>query len=230
MKAVIIATVVFCLALIGLGIYFSVQTDSSGPRDIPIDPAYTQRVKAGGWVKGATNPKVTVVEYEDFQCPVCGVEYPIVAAAFEATKSYTQLTFREYPLSYHNKSTQAAYAAEAAGRQGKFWQMYQLIYVHQNDWTDQTPSQFASTLESYAQAIQLNMDQYRKDIQDPTIQDVINSDIQQGNNYSYNDNGNILKLTGTPTLIINGKILQNLPQDSASLIQIIQQAAGTSKS
>lgn len=220
MKWIIIGAIVFCAALLGLGYYFATKPVTQGPRDIALSESYKQRILDGGWVRGAKDPKVTVVEYGDFQCPACKAYSPIVEEAFAKTKDIAQFQFRNYPLvTLHNKAMQAARAAEAAGRQGKFWDMESLLYQSQDQWEQQTPAQFTQTLEQAATSLSLDLKQYKKDIKDKTLQTQINSDIAEGDKVFGSDGAS------TPTFVINGTRIKGNPGSADDFIALIKQAA-----
>ena len=84
-------------------------------------------VTSADWTRGNPNASVTIVEYADFQCPACQAYYPVVEQVFDASSSTTRWVFREFPLPQHADALPAAKAAEAAGNQGKFWEMYSLL-------------------------------------------------------------------------------------------------------
>jgi protein-disulfide isomerase len=195
-KAAIIAAVLLCAGLIGLTVYLSTKPDTS-PRTTPIDPSYTTRSSSGSWTMGATTPKVTLVEYGDFQCPGCGAMYPVIKQAVDQTKDFVQFQFRDYPLvTIHNKALVAARAAEAAGRQGKFWEMHDLLYSNQTAWENDTTFAFPGTLDQYATQLNLDVKQFDRDLDDSTINKPIDDNIAAGN---------AINIQGTPTMIINGK-------------------------
>ena len=90
---------------------------------------------ASDWTEGAPlqEAKVTLIEYGDFQCPACGTYYPVVK---RLSQDFTNLTiaFRNFPLAQHANARIAAQAAHAAGLQGKFWEMHNMLYENQNFW------------------------------------------------------------------------------------------------
>ncbi len=103
----------------------------------------------GGWIQtnilgaqppnmlGSQNASVTVEEFADFQCPTCGVMHPKVKEVVSTYGSRIKFIFREYPLQIpaHDKAYEAAVAAEAAGLQGKFWEMQNLLFSNQQAWS-----------------------------------------------------------------------------------------------
>lgn len=218
MKSVLIAAGIFCVALIGIAYYFATQDGGSGPRLMALDIAYEERVERGAWVKGAAEPTVTLVEYADFQCPGCRAIYPIIVEALAETESFARLEFHHYPLPFHNKAQLASQAAESAGRQGKFWEMHERLFVNQSAWEQQTVFEFRKTLEGYAQALDLNVEQFKRDMGDSKIKDNIDLDITKGD---------AVPVTGTPTLLLNGKQLDiaNPPLTTERLVSLINAAA-----
>lgn len=216
MRTIIIGAILACLALIGVGVYFALQENNGGPRLMPLDPAYTQRVQKGYWAEGQDNAPVILAEYGDFQCPGCDAMFPIIAQAVSDNKDFVQFQFRNFPLiNLHNKAKQGAEAAESAGRQGQFWQMHDKLYITQQTWTDQTTFQFTSTLEQYAKDLGLNIEQFKKDMRDNSVDDQIDIDVKAGTD---------LGIQGTPSLYINGKFVNSLPQSADALTSLLKAA------
>jgi len=199
MKGLIIAAIVLCAALIGGGIYFTLKPVAQGPRTVPISAAYADRLSTGYWSTGATNPKVTVTEYADFQCPACQVLSAPLNQAIAQFPDTVQLQFRDYPIeNKHDKALFGAEAAEAAGRQGKFWQMHDLLYANQTSWESDTVLQFKDVVYGYAKQLGLDVNQFKRDVADKSINDAINKNIADGN---------AINLQATPTILINGTML-----------------------
>ena len=84
--------------------------------------------------KGPANARVHIEEFGDFQCPPCAAFHPMLEKLEKEFPKDLRVTFRNFPLPTHQHALRAASAAEAAGLQGKFWEMHKLIYEHQNDW------------------------------------------------------------------------------------------------
>ena len=207
---------VFCIALIGLAVYFSVH-HAAVPRSLPLDASYTKRLDKGAWYSGSQNPKVTIVEYADFQCPGCRAEAPLISQAIAANKDSAQLEFHTYPLvTIHTNALKAAKAAEAAGRQGKFWEFHDLLFTNQPDWATRTSADFSKIIDGYVSSLKMNIDQFHQDIDDSTIEDPINKDVAAGD---------AIHIQGTPTLIINGTTLTSLPKSVDDYTTLIKQAA-----
>lgn len=141
--------------------------------------------------KGPDDAIVTIVEWSDFQCPFCNRVSPTLARIEDEYGDKVRLVFKHMPLSIHPQAPQAHAAAEAAHRQGKFWEMHDRIFSNQRDLS-------VATLESHARAIGLDMDQYAKDVADASIKQRIDADMAQASE---------LNVTGTPAFFINGRFL-----------------------
>jgi protein-disulfide isomerase len=144
---------------------------------------------------GDANAPVTLEEFGDFQCPPCGALHPILK---ELEKEYgptkLRIIFREFPLvPNHVHALAAARAAEAAGVQGKFWEMHDMIYETQNDWKDKFDTR--PIFDGYAQKIGLDLEKFRADISSDAIAQRITKDGVRAHS---------LNVQGTPTVFLNG--------------------------
>lgn len=156
-------------------------------------------VGAGDWTKGKADAAVTLIEYGDFQCPACGAYFPMVRQIVEEYGDRVQFAFREYPLGrIHPYGNLAAQAAEAAGLQGKFWEMYDRLYDNQQSWSQGGDVQ--QTFASYAQTIGLDVPQWQKDLEGDTVKAKIKSDVAGG------DAGGV---DGTPSFYLNTVKVEN---------------------
>lgn len=139
---------------------------------------------------GDPDAAVTLIEYGDFECPHCGRAYPIVHQIIERMGDQLQFVFRHFPLQeQHPHALHAASAAEAAGAQGKFWEMHDQLFEHQDALEDEH-------LVKYASAIGADADRVRKELQDETHADTVRAHFMGGVRKGVN---------GTPTFFINGK-------------------------
>src|SRR2546423_1436315 len=112
---------------------------------------------------GPDNAPLTLEEFGDYQCPPCGNFYPEVEKLRADYGDRLRLIFRHYPLTQaHQYALVAAHAAEAAGLQGKFWEMHDRLYRNQREWS-KTPDARA-TFESYARALGLDMERFTRDM------------------------------------------------------------------
>lgn len=175
--------------------------------------ASTLAIKPNDWVYGDKNAIVTVIEYLDFECEACRAYYPITTQLKEEYKNSMRFVVRYYPLWGHRNSRTSAYAAEAAGKQGKFWEMYDLLYTNQSEWGEQKIAN-QEQFEKYAIQAGLDMEQYRKD--------VVSEEVKKRVNDSYNEAVS-LDLQSTPSFFLNGRKITN-PQGYAPFKNLIENA------
>ncbi|MBO1741517.1 DsbA family protein [Leifsonia shinshuensis] len=145
----------------------------------------------------APTDKVTVVEFLDFECEACGAAYPVVEQLREQYKDRVTFIARYFPIPSHKNAMNAAMAAEAAGRQGKFTEMYSKLFQTQTQWAERQDDQ-STVLRSVAESLGLDMRQYDKDIADPTLRIRVMKDQTDGVQ---------LGVAGTPTFFLNGEKL-----------------------
>lgn len=152
-------------------------------------------------VKGKTDSNVTLIEYGDFQCPACRSFFPIIEQLESEYGDRVKFQFRHYPLtSIHPNAFLGSRAAEAAGKQNKFFEMHDLLYQNQDSWAQsQDPT---SIFEGYASQLELNLEQFRTDMKSAEVADVINADIKAGQ---------AVKANSTPTFVLNGTKLDKNP-------------------
>ena len=143
-------------------------------------------------IRGNPDAAVTLEEFGDFQCPPCG---SFAAFGEELLKEYDsrlRILFRNFPLPGHQHAREAAIAAEAAGMQGHFWEMHDVLYREQEVWSKAPNTR--ELFESYAGTIGLNLDQFRKDMDSEKAKERVDSDHARGDS---------LGIKETPTLFIN---------------------------
>ncbi|HBU27528.1 TPA: hypothetical protein DEB00_00235 [Candidatus Uhrbacteria bacterium] len=145
-------------------------------------------------VKGPMDAGVTIVEYSDFQCPYCKQAVPVVEQILAEYPDTVNLIYRHYPLRQAHAQTQlAAEVSEAAGRQGKFWEMHDVLFANQEKWSGNLGAR--SIFEAYAEALELDVALFKTDLQDRALAEKVQHDYESGN-----DAG----VRGTPTFFING--------------------------
>jgi len=149
--------------------------------------------------RGAGNKKVTLTEYGDFQCPVCAQYHTVINQIEAKYGDDITFTYRHFPLdSIHPNARAAHRTAEAASKQGKFFEMYDLLYTNQSSWS--TSPNAALIFESYATKLNLNLETFKKDFISEAVNDTINADANEGKK---------LGVTGTPGFYLNGRALQD---------------------
>lgn len=144
---------------------------------------------------GNFSSAVTIIEYSDFQCPACGVYYPITKKLLETNGARVQFVYRYFPLrTIHQNAVAAARAAESAGKQGKFWEMHDFLFERQKEWSDE--KNVRDALTRYAGELGLNVGQFLADFESSTVKDRVDRDYQSGERAG---------VEGTPTFFLNGK-------------------------
>lgn len=202
------ATLVVAIAAIGA---YQVAT---GPRaELPRkDGTLSLAIDLSDHTKGSKTPKVTFVEYSDLQCPACGAYYPMLEEMFAEYKDSISFTYRHFPLPQHKNALPSAYAAEAAGKQDKFWEMVDLIFKNQNEWSE---SKTASIIfEGYAEKLGLDITQYKNDVNSDAVKEKVDRDQKSGK---------LSAIDHTPTFFINGKMSDN-PRSIEELKALIEHA------
>ena len=145
-------------------------------------------------IRGNPDAPVTLEEFGDFQCPPCGKFSEFVEELLKEYNPRLRVVFRNFPLSGHEHAREAALAAEAAGLQGKFWEMHDTLYREQETWT-KAPN-VRELFESYAGTIGLNVDQFKKDMDGDKARERVDSDRALAD---------FLGVKATPTLFINNR-------------------------
>ena len=173
------------------------KSDPGPTLNLPADPG--KLVRDSSHMTGDKAAKVTLVEFGDYECPFCASLNPTIEQIVTnyVTDKNFNFVFRNFPLSQHQNAKIAAEAAEAAGAQGKFWEMNKKIYASQNDWSGQ--QQPLETFVNYAKALNLDTAKFRDEVQHNTYDTQIETDL---------NDGNALNVNGTPTLYLNGQLIQ----------------------
>ena len=160
-------------------------------------------------VKGPQAAKVTIVEFSDFQCPFCSQAAALVPDVLKQYPDNVNFVYKQFPLtSIHPFALGAAKAALAAQRQGKFWEMHDILFANQRELGQ-------DKLKEYAQKIGLDVDKWEKDMNSPEVQQQIDQEQQQAR---------AADVQGTPTFFVAGKRLQNRSPDGFK--QMIDAALG----
>ncbi len=119
------------------------------------------------WIYGNPDAPITVVEYEDFQCPACPGFSLSIKQLINDFPNAIRVVFRHLPLpSIHDKAYISSMAAEAAGAQGKFWEMHDILYINQQAWTGLPENEFVDWVKGQAETLGLDLEQFEKDLFD----------------------------------------------------------------
>lgn len=170
-----------------------------------------QTVQATDHKVGAGNKKVTLTEYGDFQCPACKAYYPIVKEIKATYGDDITFQFRNFPLTQIHPNAMIGHrAAEAAGKQGKFFEMHDVLYEKQDDWSRANDP--SAILVTYAKLLGLNEEQFKTDMTSKATADAINADIKAGQSF---------QATSTPTFVLNDKKIEENPRSFEDFKKLI---------
>ena len=205
---------VIVLGLIIWGLIVAMNKAPANPNGLP--PGTPAAVSTTtDHIEGPADAPVTLIEYGDFQCPACAEYAPIVEQLSTSSTTPLQLVFRNFPLPQHANALISAQAAGAAGLQGKFWGMYQLLYAGQSAWENDSDADARTVFAGYAAQLGLNAAQFAGDIDSPAVKAKIQSDLAEGQS---------LGIDYTPTFFLNGNAIQN-PQGYDAFKAVIDAAA-----
>lgn len=188
----------------------SPQIDVSSINENSIQPALKVNGNIADHVFGKADSKVLLVEYGDFQCPGCGSAYPRIKAITESYQDQLGFVFRNFPLtSIHPNAMAAAAAAEAAGLQGKYWEMHDSIYQNQSEWENLAGTDRTNMFVSYAKTLGLDEAKFKTDIASDSINQKISFDEAIAQK---------INVDATPTFYLNGvKLTSDVWGDDAKL-------------
>jgi len=199
-----ITIIIIAILALGLGYYlFKIsgsQQSGSDSFDLSnVKPTDQLRpLQPNDHVLGNLEAKNLAVAFEDIQCPACKNFEPVLKALPGALKD-TKVVFRHYPLTtIHKNAAPAAYAAEAAGAQGKFWEWTSLAYERQEKWSSQG-NPIETFMEIARDAGVPDLDKFRNDTTNKTYKEKVQADVREAT---------ALKVQGTPTLYFNGVLLE----------------------
>lgn len=149
-------------------------------------------------IYGNVNSTVTLIEYGDFQCTACAYWHnQTTKKLVEDYKNQIRYVFRNFPLgSSHPNGKAAAAVAEAAGLQGKYWEMYNKLYETQDTWTDLSGNERTDFFTEYAKDLKLDITKFKSDIESESVSDKISFDYSLGKK---------CEITGTPAIFLNGE-------------------------
>jgi protein-disulfide isomerase len=158
-------------------------------------------------VRGAVDAPLTLVEYGDFECPYCGMAYPIVKQVERELGDELRVVFRHFPLrQQHPHAVHAAQAAEAAAEHGRFWEMHDVIFEHQGALED-------DDLVGYARGIGIDAADLGRALAEERYANVVRAHFRDGVKSGVN---------GTPTFFVNGSRFDGDWRSPAELIAALR--------
>lgn len=203
---------VIAVLIAGLWVLISAVNNSpspSAPAAIKIPDVSAQDFIRG--LKSASeSAKVILVEYADFQCPACGTYYPLVKQLETEFKNDLRIVYRFFPLTnIHQNAMLSAQAAFAAGLQGKFWEMHDLIYENQDRWSN---TQARDIFVDYASKLGIESSKFASDMDNESTKKFITDETNKAI---------ALGINSTPTFFVNRMHIQN-PSSYENFKKIIQ--------
>ena len=178
-----------------VGAFFLVKKSASVSPNVP-DLNLTT-VASSDWAKGKENAKHLLVEYSDFQCPACAGYAPVVKQLLQEKGDQFTFAYRHFPLPQHTNADEAARASEAAGKQGTFWEMHDLLFDRQESWSENSNPD--ETFALYAQELGLNSQQFVNDYNSDEVKNKVQTDYTSGVAAGVNS---------TPSFFFDGKKIQ----------------------
>ncbi|HTE57581.1 MAG TPA: thioredoxin domain-containing protein [Verrucomicrobiae bacterium] len=164
-------------------------------------------------IKGQGTTGVTLTEYGDFACPACYQYFPIVQQVKEKYGDQIKFQFRHYPLTeIHQNALVSARAAEAAGKQNKFFEMHDLLYQNQPTWRDS--SNPTPLFENYANQLGLDLSKFKEDVKNSVTNATVQADRAEARRLNY---------SSTPTFEVDGKQVEN-PRSLEDFTKLIDNA------
>jgi len=171
---------------------------TSMPVDKTISETADKTKETAAHVRGEADAPVTLEEFGDFQCPSCATVSGVISKLEQEYGPRLRVVFRHFPLAMHPHALEAALAAEAAGLQGRFWEMHDMLYQYQSVWSK--ASNVRPLFDAYAGALHLNVERFRKDSNSNEVRTRV---ILEG------EDGVSRGVKNTPTLFVNGQVVRN---------------------
>ncbi len=195
------------LALLALCVYGLMRLGASsnpgaGGGDAPA-------VTSQDWTRGNQYAKNVLIEYSDLQCPACAAYEPLIRQVTQDLDSQVLFVYRHFPLEQHKNAMLAAQATEAAGKQGKFWEMHDLLFERQKSW--ENVGDAATSFKAYAKELGLDETAFANDLTSDEVKKLVEEDV---------DGGIRAGVNATPSFYLNGKKIAN-PASYAELKELL---------
>lgn len=190
--------IVICITLIG-GLVWTSRSNSADVSNIDTNKIQAASPESGNIADqtlGNPNAKVVIINYSDYQCPGCSQASPVMKEVADKYKNDVVFIFRNFAFLQPN-SRAAAAAAEAAGLQDAFWEMNELIYASQNEWSQASLEQRTTFFKQYASQLGLDVGKFETDMNSDAVKKKIDFDKALANQVGVNS---------TPSIYVNGKI------------------------
>lgn len=218
-KGNIVLWVVFLVVIIGMIVAAVIYGDKQTEEVNPVASEEQQEiltVKSDDNIRGAEDPSVVIVEYSDFQCPACASMSTVIEEIVNTNPGEVQFVYRHLPLrTIHPNADLAARAAEAAGNQGKFFEMHDILFEKQSEWSGKSNPR--NTFTEYAESLSLDLDIFANDLNSSEARSKVNKGYQEAVTILGGE-----RFLTTPTIVINQEVV---PSGSLGRIeQLVKEA------
>lgn len=194
--------ITIAIAVIGvLGVFIALVV--SEPKELSKDEINAVLNREDSYSEGSNDAPVTMVIFEDFQCPACYQFKPVVDQLQEEYVNDLKFVFKHLPLvTIHANAQKTSEAAEAAGAQGKFFEMYDVLYDKQIEWEDLDSNALVDKLVEYAQLAGVeDLEKFRNELEEGKYTSKVVRDV---------DDAQSLGINSTPTVFINGEKISSI--------------------
>jgi protein-disulfide isomerase len=189
----------------GLGVLVASAILISVLRGVVQPTPSVDEVVAADHVKGNPDAPLTIVEYSDFQCPACEVQYKSIKEVWAPIKSSVRFVYRHFPLTnIHPHALTAAYYSEAAAMQGKFWEMHDLMFENQNRWSG--VKEIEPVFDGFVKQLGLDAEKFAIDLKSDAVKSKVASDMQSAKK---------AQASATPSLYLNGELMTGVREADA---------------
>lgn len=215
---ILIIIVTLCLIVGGIFLFSKGSSPTTNGGKIsdsvlmPSTATVTSGIVNGAYLPTTPSATVSLVEFGDYECPACGVYNPLVKQILTDFAGKIRYAFRNYPLPQHKNAPISSYAVEAAGLQGKYWQMHDKVFETQDTWANSSDP--TSIFVAFAKDLGLDVTKFTSDINSTEVKNKVQADT---------NDGNTIKLTETPTFYLNGEKI-SLNGTYEQLKNLIEQA------
>jgi protein-disulfide isomerase len=214
LAVLVVAAAAVAMFLVNRNVPENSPVAASSNVGLPDGPVITPE----GWSKGNPSAKTVLVEFGDFQCPACAAARLKVETVLKKFEKDLKVVFKQYPMqNIHRNAMLAAQASEAAGKQMKFWEMYELLFARQNEWVN-VPDALTFFLR-YATELHLDVERFRVDMLDSDLRNKIFRDLMEGQ---------VAQVRTVPSFFLNGRMMQGVKSD-AEFEELIAQAIRTAQ-
>lgn len=197
-KIIWITIAISVVAIIGVFVLLIAST----PKPLSQEEKNDLLIREDSYVEGKTDAPVTIVTFEDIQCPACASYQPDFNKIKTQYGDQVKFVFRHFPLNaIHKNAYTAGLAAEAAGAQGKFYKFIDIMFTNQKKWEKMNKEELVNTMKEYAKEAGVeDLDRFVSDVNNATYASKVNRDF---------DDGEKLGVNATPTVFLNGKVVGN---------------------